>query len=92
MIWAILFKTDQSCKLWKTILANEDGKCKLCTWTKSVGVMSKMCFAQFAENCLMVALQQGQVKNVGQKFWIGIQEVCLHSSAAIGPKTLEISW
>ena len=29
MIWGILFKTDQSCKLWKPILANQDGIWKI---------------------------------------------------------------
>ena len=47
-----------------------------------------MCFADIG---LMVALQQGQVKNVGQRFLIGIQEVCVHSFAVIGPTTPEIS-
>ena len=47
-----------------------------------------MCFAKIG---LMVALYQAYLENVGQRFIVGIQGVCVHSFAAIGPVVPEIT-
>ena len=47
-----------------------------------------MCFAKIG---LMVALYQAYLQNVGQRFIVGIQGVCVHSFAAIGPVVPEIT-
>ena len=47
-----------------------------------------MCFAKIGP---MVALYQAYLQNVGQRFIVGIQGVCVHSFAAIGPVVPEIT-
>ena len=47
-----------------------------------------MCFAKIGP---MVALYQAYLQNVGQRFIVGIQGVCVHSFEAIGPVVPEIS-
>ena len=46
-----------------------------------------MCFANIG---LMVSLYQAYIENLGQRFIVGIQGVCVHSFAAIGPLVPEI--
>ena len=45
-----------------------------------------------AKTGLMVALEEGYVRNVGQRFRIAIQGVCVQSLTAIGLTVPEISW
>ena len=45
-----------------------------------------------AKTCLMVALRETYVRNVGQRFRIAIQGVCVQSLTAIGLTVSEISW
>ena len=40
----------------------------------------------------MVALEEGYVRNVVQRFRIAIQAVCVHSLTGIGLAVPEISW
>ena len=100
IIRGILFKTGHHCKLWKAVLANQDGIWKiiqirpieiLCTnlhdvWTKSIGVIAK--------NVLCKNRPAGGAITGYEKMWataLTLQGVFTHSFTPIGHTVPKIS-